>query len=118
MNDATPIALPPALIDNPRLDQWVRFAEAGKVGVATGKVEIGQGVLTAMLQIAAEELDVAPRTHIARKRRYRSDPERGLHLGQPVDPVWRDGAAAGLRRGAPPVSRSCRRVAGAAPSTS
>ena len=28
--------------------------------VSTGRVEIGQGVLTAMLQIAAEELDVAP----------------------------------------------------------
>jgi hypothetical protein len=33
---------------------------AGRVTVRTGKVEIGQGVLTAMRQIAAEELDVAP----------------------------------------------------------
>ncbi len=54
---ATP--LPPALADNPRLDQWVRFPEHGQVEVATGKVEIGQGVLTAMRQIAAEELEVA-----------------------------------------------------------
>jgi CO/xanthine dehydrogenase Mo-binding subunit len=30
------------------------------VAVSTGRVEIGQGVLTAMLQIAAEELEVAP----------------------------------------------------------
>ena len=37
-----------------------RFPAAGKVTIFTGKVEIGQGVLTAMLQIAAEELDVAP----------------------------------------------------------
>ena len=50
--------LPPALGDNPRLDQWVRFVEPGVVSVATGKVEIGQGVLTAMRQIAAEELEV------------------------------------------------------------
>src|SRR5918911_644203 len=52
--------LPGILRDNPRLDQWVRIAEPGKVTVATGRVEIGQGVLTAMRQIAAEELDVAP----------------------------------------------------------
>jgi nicotinate dehydrogenase subunit B len=52
--------LPPALAANPRLDQWVRFAERGQVAVSTGKVEIGQGVLTAMRQIAAEELEVSP----------------------------------------------------------
>ncbi|MGC2414291.1 MAG: molybdopterin cofactor-binding domain-containing protein, partial [Stellaceae bacterium] len=53
-------ALPPLLSDNPRLDQWVSFPAPGQVRVATGRVEIGQGVLTAMHQIAAEELDVAP----------------------------------------------------------
>ena len=58
MNTAAP-ALPPLLADNPRLDQWVGFPEPGRVRVATGRVEIGQGVLTAMIQIAAEELDVS-----------------------------------------------------------
>jgi CO/xanthine dehydrogenase Mo-binding subunit len=53
-------ALPRSLIDNPRLDQWIAFEEGGRVRLATGKVEIGQGVLTALLQIAAEELEVAP----------------------------------------------------------
>src|SRR5436190_2989163 len=53
-------ALPGMLRDNPRLDQWVRFASPGQVTVSTGRVEIGQGVLTAMRQIAAEELDVLP----------------------------------------------------------
>src|SRR5437763_7060903 len=48
------------LAANPRLDQWVRFAAPGQVTVSTGRVEIGQGVLTAMRQIAAEELDVSP----------------------------------------------------------
>jgi CO/xanthine dehydrogenase Mo-binding subunit len=52
--------LPAGLIDNPRLDRWVAFPSPGRVTVRTGKVEIGQGVLTAMLQIAAEELDVSP----------------------------------------------------------
>jgi len=52
--------LPALLASNPRLDQWVGFPAPGCVTVSTGRVEIGQGVLTAMLQIAAEELDVAP----------------------------------------------------------
>jgi len=53
-------ALPAMLADNPRLDRWVGFPAAGVVAVKTGRVEIGQGALTALLQIAAEELDVAP----------------------------------------------------------
>ena len=52
--------LPGTLNDNRRLSHWVSFPASGKVAVATGRVEIGQGVLTAMLQIAAEELFVAP----------------------------------------------------------
>jgi CO/xanthine dehydrogenase Mo-binding subunit len=56
---ASPV-LPPLLAGNPRLDQWVGFPAPGRVTVSTGRVEIGQGVLTAMLQIAAEELDVVP----------------------------------------------------------
>ena len=52
--------LPQSLIDNPLLSQWVGFEEPGRVRVATGKVEIGQGILTALTQIAAEELDIAP----------------------------------------------------------
>src|SRR5262249_41802475 len=54
-----PMTLPGVLADNPRLDRWLNFATPGKVELATGRVELGQGVLTAMSQIAAEELDVA-----------------------------------------------------------
>ncbi len=53
-------ALPQSLADNPFLDQWIGFGEDRTVRLATGKVELGQGVLTALCQIAAEELDVAP----------------------------------------------------------
>ncbi len=52
--------LPKSLTDNPRLDRWVAFETDRKVRVATGKVELGQGILTALVQIAADELDVAP----------------------------------------------------------
>jgi nicotinate dehydrogenase subunit B len=51
--------LPGPLNDNPMLDRWVSFPAPGKVAINTGRVEIGQGVLTAMAQIAADELDVA-----------------------------------------------------------
>ena len=53
-------ALPLSLTDNPILSQWVAFKENGRVRVGSGKVEIGQGILTALTQIAAEELDVRP----------------------------------------------------------
>jgi CO/xanthine dehydrogenase Mo-binding subunit len=42
------------------LSQWIAFNEKGRVRVGSGKVEIGQGILTALTQIAAEELDVRP----------------------------------------------------------
>jgi CO/xanthine dehydrogenase Mo-binding subunit len=58
-------ALPQSLADNPLLSQWIAFEAQRRVRIATGKVEIGQGILTALTQIAAEELGVAPaRVHI------------------------------------------------------
>jgi CO/xanthine dehydrogenase Mo-binding subunit len=50
--------LPSPLKDNARLDRWLAFPAPGKVTVLTGRVELGQGVLTAMAQIASDELDV------------------------------------------------------------
>jgi CO/xanthine dehydrogenase Mo-binding subunit len=57
MNPASS-AVPSGLKINPRLATWVCFNADNTVTVATGKVEIGQGIVTAMAQIAAEELDV------------------------------------------------------------
>jgi CO/xanthine dehydrogenase Mo-binding subunit len=51
-------ALPTSLVENPRLDRWIRFQPDRTVRIATGKVEIGQGVVTAIGQIAADELDL------------------------------------------------------------
>ncbi|HSI57127.1 MAG TPA: molybdopterin cofactor-binding domain-containing protein [Ideonella sp.] len=50
--------LPGSLHTNRRLSQWLSFAEPGVVQVLTGKVELGQGILTALQILAAEELDV------------------------------------------------------------
>ena len=54
----TPVDLPPSLKANPRLGNWLRILPAGIVEVRSGKVELGQGVLTALAQITAEELDI------------------------------------------------------------
>src|ERR1700727_370994 len=50
--------LPPILAANPMLSSWIKFAPEGHVLVSRGKVEIGQGIVTALAQIAADELDV------------------------------------------------------------
>lgn len=57
--------LPGSLHVNRRLDQWLEFSAEGFVTARPGKVELGQGILTALSQIVAEELDVAmPRVRL------------------------------------------------------
>jgi CO/xanthine dehydrogenase Mo-binding subunit len=50
--------LPVSLAANPKLSSWVKFSREGQVTLSPGKVEIGQGIVTALAQIAADELDV------------------------------------------------------------
>ena len=52
--------LPPSLEKSPMLDAWIRIDAGGKITVFTGKAELGQGIKTALVQIAAEELVVPP----------------------------------------------------------
>ena len=51
--------IPGSLAANPRLDRWVTFEADGRVAVAFGKMEYGQGIFTSLAQMAADELDVA-----------------------------------------------------------
>jgi CO/xanthine dehydrogenase Mo-binding subunit len=53
-----PAKLPGSLATNPKLDAWIRIGADGDATVCTGKVELGQGIVTALAQIAAEELDL------------------------------------------------------------
>src|SRR5215470_11759404 len=59
---STPPPAPPPLTAplaaNPILSAWLDFTRPGVVTIFTGKVEYGQGVWTALAQVAAEELDV------------------------------------------------------------
>ena len=50
---------PGSLAKTPYLDSWIRIDADGTITVFTGKAEIGQGMKTAVQQIAAEELDVS-----------------------------------------------------------
>jgi CO/xanthine dehydrogenase Mo-binding subunit len=50
--------LPGSLKTAPFLDSWIRINADGRITVFTGKAELGQGLKTALLQIAADELDV------------------------------------------------------------
>ena len=74
-------ALPGSLHANPRLAQWLAFDQPGVVRVFTGKAELGQGILTALQLLVAEELDVplaAVRVHSASTAR---GPDEGMTSG-------------------------------------
>ncbi len=48
--------LPGSLKQTPMLDSWIRIDADGSITVFTGKAELGQGIKTALLQVAGEEL--------------------------------------------------------------
>jgi nicotinate dehydrogenase subunit B len=48
----------PALIDDQLIDSWIVVKQNGRVTIQIGKVELGTGIKTAQMQIAADELDV------------------------------------------------------------
>ncbi|MEB0041204.1 MULTISPECIES: molybdopterin cofactor-binding domain-containing protein [unclassified Pseudomonas] len=55
-------SLPGSLKTEPNLDAWIKIDGQGQITVFTGKAELGTGIRTALIQIAAEQLDVAPHT--------------------------------------------------------
>ena len=54
-----PAVLPGSLNTNRRLSQWLSIHADGTVSVRSGKVELGQGISTALAQIVSETLGVA-----------------------------------------------------------
>jgi nicotinate dehydrogenase subunit B len=79
-------SLPADLAANPVLARWLEFGQDGQVTIRIGKVEYGQGIWTALAQIAAEELQVA----LARVRvapvSTSSSPDEGVTAGSlPVE---------------------------------
>jgi nicotinate dehydrogenase subunit B len=72
-----PAPLPGSLAGNRMLDAWIRIDADGTATVCTGKVELGQGVTTALAQIAAEELDLP----LARLHMISGDTEKAPNEG-------------------------------------
>ena len=76
--EAAPLAEPdhsassPSLADAPGIDDWLAFNEDGSLTVLSGKVELGQGIATALAQVAADELDIK----LERVRVLMADTER------------------------------------------
>ena len=50
--------LPGDLKIHPRISSWLRIEANGRVRLLVGKVELGQGILTALTQLCAEELEI------------------------------------------------------------
>lgn len=53
-------SLPRSLSRHPQISAWLQILEDGNVRVYTGKIELGQGIRTAIGQVAAEELYTNP----------------------------------------------------------
>jgi nicotinate dehydrogenase subunit B len=73
--------LPKNLAANPILSRWVSVHSDGVVDVRVGKVELGQGILTALAQLAADELDVDLTQVRMLAANTASGPDEGLTAG-------------------------------------
>jgi len=73
-------SLPRSLRGNRDLDMWLRIDAGGTVTVFSGKVELGQGIKTALAQVVADELDVS----MARVRMATTDTARSPNEGRTV----------------------------------
>lgn len=51
--------LPESIKRHPNINAWLEVLANGQVRIFTGKLELGQGISTAIAQVAAEELDLA-----------------------------------------------------------
>ncbi|HEY7361326.1 MAG TPA: molybdopterin cofactor-binding domain-containing protein, partial [Streptosporangiaceae bacterium] len=76
-----PPPLPATLAANPLLSAWLDFTRPGVVTIFTGKVEYGQGVWTALAQVAAEELDVDLRRVRVAPVSTATSPDEGVTSG-------------------------------------
>ena len=73
--------LPRDLAANPVLSRWIRVGGDGVIDIRVGKVELGQGILTALAQLAADELDADLADVRMRPADTLSGPDEGVTAG-------------------------------------
>jgi nicotinate dehydrogenase subunit B len=73
--------LPGDLAQHRLLDAWLRINPDNTATVFTGKVELGQGILTALAQIAAEELGMQPAQIVMVSGDTARSPDEGFTAG-------------------------------------
>jgi CO/xanthine dehydrogenase Mo-binding subunit len=74
-----PRTVPAHVVSNPRLGTWISVSD-GRVDVHVGKVELGQGILTALHQIAADALGL-PLDLVGIRTARTEGPDQGLTAG-------------------------------------
>jgi len=95
--------LPGSLQGNRMLDAWLRINADGSAIVFTGKVELGQGAITALAQIAAEELDLP----LSRVTMIAGDTARTPDEGHTSGSATIESSGTALRLAGPRCARSC-----------
>jgi CO/xanthine dehydrogenase Mo-binding subunit len=78
--DDQPPTLPAHVDANPVLSRWVRVRPDGVIEVQIGKVELGQGIVTALSQVAADGLAVRP-DQVRMVAASTDGPDQGLTSG-------------------------------------
>lgn len=73
--------LPASLVANPWISTWLTIADDGMIALRVGKVELGQGIVTALTQIAAHELDVPPEAVTTAATNTALSPDEGITAG-------------------------------------
>ena len=98
VNGGNPVGVGPAAIDPAQIDSWIAIAADGTVTMKTGKVELGQGTVTATMQLVADELDVpmSSVTHIQSDTWY--TPDQGSTSGS--QSTGTENGPAGVRQAA------------------
>jgi nicotinate dehydrogenase subunit B len=73
--------LPQSLAANPRLSTWLTVRPDGFFDLRVGKVELGQGIVTALTQIATQELGVVPGSVRPIATNTQHSPNEGITAG-------------------------------------
>ena len=72
---------PRALAAAPRVEQWLRPLPDGRVEALTGRVELGQGIRTALAQLVAAGLDLPVDRVVVRSAGTGTTPDEGYTAG-------------------------------------